>query len=93
MRLQNIGTLRRVLRFIFSGPLCRQSLSVLALKYGTDKWAHGYLGYYESHFRSIRNRRLNILEIGVGGYDNPKEGGASLRMWKEYFPSEHDLFN
>jgi len=28
---------------------------------------------------------VNILEIGVGGYDNPNYGGNSLRMWKRYF--------
>jgi demethylmacrocin O-methyltransferase len=31
-------------------------------------------------------KKLNILEIGVGGYENPKHGGESLRMWKAYFP-------
>ncbi|MCK4782633.1 MAG: hypothetical protein KAV87_02700 [Desulfobacteraceae bacterium] len=29
---------------------------------------------------------MRILEIGVGGYSNPKVGGASLRMWKKFFP-------
>ena len=28
---------------------------------------------------------MNILEIGVAGYDNPNYGGNSLRMWKRYF--------
>ncbi|MDO9260646.1 MAG: class I SAM-dependent methyltransferase [Flavobacteriaceae bacterium] len=27
-----------------------------------------------------------MLEIGVGGYDNPYIGGNSLRMWKSFFP-------
>ena len=26
-----------------------------------------------------------MLEIGVGGYERPTEGGRSLRMWKAYF--------
>ena len=30
--------------------------------------------------------RINLLEIGVGGYENPHLGGKSLRMWKKYFP-------
>ena len=30
---------------------------------------------------------MNLLEIGVGGYDDPKQGGHSLRMWKDYFPN------
>lgn len=25
------------------------------------------------------------MEIGVGGYSNPRSGGHSLRMWKHYF--------
>jgi demethylmacrocin O-methyltransferase len=29
--------------------------------------------------------RLNILEIGVGGYGKPFWGACSLRMWKAYF--------
>jgi demethylmacrocin O-methyltransferase len=28
---------------------------------------------------------VNLLEIGIGGYDNPDYGGNSLRMWKRYF--------
>ena len=28
---------------------------------------------------------MNLLEIGIGGYDNPDYGGNSLRMWKRYF--------
>jgi hypothetical protein len=30
---------------------------------------------------------MKILEIGIGGYDDPKSGGESLRMWKNYFPN------
>ena len=30
---------------------------------------------------------LNILEIGIGGYDDPRSGGGSLRMWRTYFPN------
>ncbi|MFI6999211.1 class I SAM-dependent methyltransferase [Nocardia sp. NPDC050175] len=29
---------------------------------------------------------MTILEIGVGGYDDLRRGGESLRMWKRYFP-------
>lgn len=38
-------------------------------------------------FQKLRNRKLKILEIGVGGYDDPDAGGHSLRMWKHYFPT------
>lgn len=53
----------------------------------TDKGSpHDYLRHYQSHFAPMRKRRFNLLEIGVGGYDNPRHGGHSLRMWKDYFP-------
>jgi demethylmacrocin O-methyltransferase len=37
------------------------------------------------HFKNFKNKRINLLEIGVGGDDDPKAGGESLRMWKKYF--------
>lgn len=61
-------------------------LVALAEYYGTDKWNdHWYAEIYAEHFRAVRDRPLNVLEIGVGGFDNPASGGASLRMWKAYF--------
>jgi len=53
----------------------------------TDKWGiHWYLQHYQTHFAPLRSKRLNLLEIGVGGYDDPAQGGNSLRTWKAYFP-------
>ena len=67
--------------------LCSHDPRILALLFGTDKWnVHWYAEHYKTHFDPIRKRPLNILEIGVGGYDGPSSGGASLRMWKRYFP-------
>jgi hypothetical protein len=63
------------------------SLTPLAIKHGTDKWTHGYIPKYENHFSALRLRKMNILEIGIGGYADPKSGGESLRMWKDYFPN------
>lgn len=58
----------------------------LAIKYGTDKWdSHYYAQHYETHLSRFKNEEIKLLEIGVGGYDDPKKGGESLRMWKEYF--------
>lgn len=54
--------------------------------FGTDKWgSHWYLQHYQKHFKDWRRRRLKLLEIGVGGYDDWAKGGNSLRMWKAYF--------
>lgn len=64
----------------------RGDLVALANYYGTDKWnAHWYAEVYAEHFRDWRDRPINLLEIGVGGFDDPHSGGASLRMWKAYF--------
>ena len=67
--------------------LIGSNLKALATAYGTDKWgSHWYAQYYETHFTSLRRKQLNILEIGIGGYNDPELGGGSLRMWRTYFP-------
>lgn len=64
----------------------RLDLDTLALRFGSDKWAdHWYTPHYGRHFEPYRNRRVKLLEIGIGGYDAPSQGGESLRMWKYYF--------
>jgi demethylmacrocin O-methyltransferase len=64
----------------------RDDLSYLALLFGTDKWgSHWYTQHYQRYFDPLRNKRLNVLEIGVGGYELPNAGAGSLRMWKAYF--------
>lgn len=61
-------------------------LGVLARRLGTDKWGlHFYTSHYETHFSRYRDQRIRLLEIGVGGYEDPCHGGESLRMWREYF--------
>lgn len=63
-------------------------LSELAVKHKTDKWGgHFYTQHYHHHFNSLRNEKINLLEIGIGGYDDPLKGGESLRMWQDYFPN------
>jgi hypothetical protein len=64
----------------------RNDLNRLALLFGTDKWgSHWYTQHYQRYFEPLKKKRLNLLEIGVGGYENSAEGGESLRMWKAYF--------
>jgi hypothetical protein len=64
------------------------SLRELAVRHGTDKeGAHFYARWYERFLAHLRDRPITLLEIGVGGYEDPTVGGESLRMWKEYFPS------
>ena len=31
------------------------------------------------------DEEIKLLEIGVGGYDDPHKGGESLKMWLEFF--------
>ena len=65
-----------------------RNLPALATHFGSDKWGdHWYAQHYQAFFAPLRRRRLRLLEIGVGGTGNPRSGGASLRMWKAYFPN------
>ena len=62
-------------------------LTRLATKHGTDKWgSHWYARHYHRHLQHLRSQTFAMLEIGIGGYTHMDHGGASLRMWKEYFP-------
>ena len=59
-----------------------QSLLEINKKYQSDKGGkHPYLEkYYSNLFAPIRNNNLNFLEIGV-------YHGASLKLWRDYFPN------
>jgi hypothetical protein len=82
-----LGLNFRRLQHCCSSVFLGSNLQGLAIFYGTDKWGdHWYIKNYETHFRSIRNKKLNVLEIGIGGGEDPELGGNSLRMWKVYFP-------
>ncbi len=71
----------------FAALMPINDLHLIAYLYGTDKWGyHNYIDQYQRHFRALRNARINLLEIGIGGYEKPNSGGESLRMWKKYFP-------
>jgi hypothetical protein len=62
-------------------------LTMLGHIYWTDKaYLHRYTQHYERHLYPLRERRVNLLEIGIGGGESPTWGGASLRMWRDYFP-------
>ena len=75
--------LRDEIKAIGSG----NNLEKLAKIYKTDKASeHFYIPHYKLHLKKFRFKKINLLEIGVGGYTNPHMGGNSLRMWKKYFP-------
>jgi demethylmacrocin O-methyltransferase len=65
----------------------RNDLNTLALLCDSDKWgSHWYTAHYQHYLHAIRKQPLNLLEIGVGGYEDSSRGGESLRMWKAYLP-------
>ncbi|MFC6707215.1 class I SAM-dependent methyltransferase [Flexivirga alba] len=68
-------------------------LTALAKQFGTDKWGswHHYTPHYARHLGHLRDERFTLLEIGIGGYAREKQGGASLRMWRSYFPKAQIL--
>ena len=59
-------------------PICRF--------YGSDKESHLFTPIYDKIFSSLRYKKINLLEIGVGGYEDPYSGGESIFLWKSYFP-------
>lgn len=68
-------------------PPPRPGLTEIAQRTGTDKWGlHYYTPHYERHLAHLRDEPMVLLEIGVGGYARTGQGGASLRMWRRFFP-------
>lgn len=71
----------------FATPLCE-----MAARYGTDKLANGYTPYYYELLRDNRESFRKVLELGIGTpkrmYRMPNyQVGASLRMWRDFFPN------
>ncbi len=70
-------------------------LCILAQKYGSDKCpaiGHTYTPEYHDILSSLRETTTAMLEIGIGnkplmdGLVKNYVPGASLRMWRDYFP-------
>jgi hypothetical protein len=68
-------------------PRLSMDLTRLAQEFGSDKWGvHRYTPHYERHLGHMRDREMLVVELGIGGYARERQGGASLRMWKWFFP-------
>lgn len=77
-------------------PLCK-----IAYKYGTDKCPqikHTYTPFYFELLKDGRESIKKVLEIGVGDNKSMKHvvkmkgsylPGASLYMWRDFFPNAH----
>jgi hypothetical protein len=86
-QIEVMRRIRYLYRALFISWLYTRDLNRLARLYGADKYGlHWYTQHYQRHFHSLRKKKLNILEIGAGGYADSKAGAYSLRMWKRYFP-------
>jgi hypothetical protein len=68
----------------------------LAYIYGSDKCPkihHWYTPFYDTLLRSRKLTIKKVLEIGIGNYNamgkycSTYVDGASLKMWKDYFPN------
>jgi hypothetical protein len=74
-------------------------LSDLFNKYGSDKDRNGYTAIYHSIFKNLKDKPVDLLEIGIGtmlegamssmqGYALPGyRPGGSLRAWRDFFPA------
>src|ERR1700674_2444831 len=79
VRAAKYGRLVRAAQAVL-GWWYRNDLNSLALLFRADKWgSHWYAQHYQRYFQPLKHKRLNVLEIGVGGYQLFNEGGASLR--------------
>jgi hypothetical protein len=73
------------------------SLNELAVRHGSDKspdLGHSYVPFYEKLLSKKRASIKAVLEIGVGHPSLMKhiphyKIGASLFMWRDYFPNAH----
>jgi len=73
-------------------------LDELMNKYGSDKARNEYVPMYHSFLKTLREKPIELLEIGIGtmipgvassmvGYSLPGYApGGSLRAWRDYFP-------
>lgn len=85
LSFKNLYKLRGKINDLKSLPY-RNNLNRLGQIHGTDKIiGHFYTQHYQYHFSPYRNKKIKLLEIGVGGYESPQLGGNSLRMWKNFF--------
>ena len=49
-------------------------------RHGSDKVTHGFTRLYDARFGPIHDRVTSLMEVGVFM-------GASIRMWRDYFPN------
>ncbi len=77
--------------------MSNDNLGDLFNQYGSDKDRNGYTPYYHACFKHMKDKPIDMLEIGIGtmipgvhssmvGYSLPGYApGGSLRAWRDYF--------
>ena len=45
-----------------------------------------YTPHYERHLQHLRGESFTLLELGIGGYKKRRRSGASMKMWRWFFP-------
>jgi hypothetical protein len=65
------------------------NLDRLATIHKTDKnRSHFYTQHNQKHFKPFKYKKINLLEIGVGGYEHPLSGVSHYVCGKLSFPSQ-----
>lgn len=89
------SSIPRKIYYLRITELCR-----LMMAYGSDKGGfvgmslHNYTSLYNQLFKKIRDKEINLFELGIGTTDRSIPfnmggagvPGASLRGWRDYFP-------
>jgi hypothetical protein len=84
--------LARVAKTVF-GWWYRNDLNRLALLFNTDKWGSWYTQHYQRYFQPLKHKRLNVLEIGVGGYKDSNVGGRITSHVEGVLPQQPNRWN
>ena len=56
----------------------KNKIEEISKKYSSTKKIMGFYPIYEMYLQKFRDKKINILEIGI-------EDGNSLKIWSEYF--------
>lgn len=65
-----------------------KSFKKIGTQFQTDKVLHhGYHLYYPTHLEYLRKKTFNMLEIGLGNFED--DTGNSPKLWKTYFPNSN----
>jgi cephalosporin hydroxylase len=71
--------------------MSQRLLRKLGKQFATDKiTTHRFDLCYAQHFSALRKKKLKLIELGIGEEDYGL-GGASLKMWEQYF-TQADIY-